>query len=108
MGVVQTAAYWINNLVTIVTFIIGTAIGFFTPFFTQLYKRRRARKFWRPFADAKQSHVVVGMHRLLLGVDPAGLMGAGCVKALIDLQGTFGEAHLGRLPSIVSSEPTSD
>lgn len=99
-------AYLIANAVTIGLFIVGYIIGWLSPKATRTFRTRRTKTFWRRFADAEHSNVVVGMHRRLADVDPAGLMGAGCVKALLDLQAIFVETNLGRLPSIVSSEPS--
>lgn len=108
METVGTVLYWINNAVTITLFVLTYIIGWATPVVARNIRTRRTKSFWRRFVDADHSNVVVGMHRRLADVDPAGLMGAGCVKALLDLQAVFVEANLGRLPSIVSSEPSPE
>jgi hypothetical protein len=87
--------------------ILGFVIGWIAPKVHQWVRTRLTRKFWRKFSRIKQAKVIVGVHRRFESWDPAGLAGVGDVRALNELQAIFVESGLGRLPSIVSSDPES-
>jgi hypothetical protein len=87
--------------------ILGFVIGWIVKNVHQRVRTQLTRKFWRNFSRIKQTKVIVGVHRGFEDWDPAGLAGVGDVRALIELQAIFVESGLGRLPSIVSSDPGS-
>jgi hypothetical protein len=86
---------------------LGYIIGWASPRIRKQVRTRRARIFWRPFAELGHLQVIGGGHRgdYLDSWEASGLAGIGDVKAIIELQDIFSQNGLGRLPVTFSTSP---
>ena len=79
-----------------------------TPVVVRLVRTFRARRFWRPFSDADRVRVVVGKNEDLPDWERSGLVGAGDVEALGELQKVWFENHLGHLKTVFTKGQDGD
>src|SRR5690242_12633632 len=83
---------------------LGYVIGWASPRIRQQVRTRRARRFWRPFAELDHLRVLCGGHRgkYFDSWEASGLAGIGDVNAIAELQDIFFINGLGRLPTTFS------